>query len=108
MIIYNSRKWRIGLKLRSFKEISRTKLFSIVHFKENGEVYGSWYDLSFLRIDIDNMDIDCFALCKMCESPDIGEVGYGDEGWTVCQECGSVEQGYIYVNQRELEERGLA
>jgi hypothetical protein len=42
-------------------------------------------------------------ICAMCDSPDIGEVSAGDEGWTVCQDCGAIEQGYRYVTTEEFE-----
>lgn len=36
--------------------------------------------------------------CAECGSLDIGEVTAGDEGWTVCNDCQAIEQGYDYVN----------
>lgn len=47
------------------------------------------------------------GLCACCGSPEIGEVSMGDEGWTVCQECQAVEQGYVYISVKEAEERGI-
>lgn len=47
------------------------------------------------------------GLCAECGSSDIGEVRSGDEGWTVCQDCRAVEQGYEYVTVDEAERRGV-
>ena len=44
---------------------------------------------------------EVISLCKECQSPDIGEQHAGDEGWTVCDSCGSVEQGYVYIHESE-------
>ena len=35
--------------------------------------------------------------CAECGSFDIGEKTAGDEGWTICDSCGAIEQGYEYV-----------
>ena len=35
--------------------------------------------------------------CADCGSYDIREQFMGDEGWTICDDCGSVEGGYNYV-----------
>lgn len=45
--------------------------------------------------------------CAVCLSPECQEVGYGDEGWTVCPDCGSIEQGYLELTYEEAEARGL-
>lgn len=47
------------------------------------------------------------GLCTQCGSTEIGEVGVGDEGWTVCRDCNAVEQGYEYVTLEEAERRGI-
>ena len=36
--------------------------------------------------------------CAECGSFDIGEKFKGDEGWTICDDCNAIEQGYDYVN----------
>lgn len=46
-------------------------------------------------------------ICAECSSPEIREVGAGDEGWTVCPDCGSVEQGYEYITIEQAEKRGI-
>lgn len=45
--------------------------------------------------------------CAECMSSECGEVSAGDESWTVCRECRSVEQGYIYMTMEEAEKQGL-
>ena len=47
------------------------------------------------------------GLCAVCGSPEIGERCAGDEGWTVCDDCGSIEQGYEYITIEEAERRGI-
>jgi len=56
-----------------------------------------------LSIHVENWTLEVHRLCAQCNSADIGEVSWGNEGLTVCQSCGSVEQGYEYVNAREYE-----
>ena len=43
------------------------------------------------------------TLCKECDSDAVGGVSYGDEGWTVCDDCGAVEQGTYEVTLEEFE-----
>lgn len=49
--------------------------------------------------------LELVPICAHCGSEDIGEVGYGDEGWTVCQDCQTVEGGYKYITVEEYEKR---
>ena len=44
------------------------------------------------------------GICKECRSLNIGEQHCGDEGWTVCRDCQTVEGGYLYVTPEEAEE----
>ena len=37
-------------------------------------------------------------ICGHCSSFDIGEEFAGDEGWTVCRECNTIEGEDNYVN----------
>ena len=37
-------------------------------------------------------------VCAECESGNISEKCHGDEGWTICDDCGAIEQGYEYVS----------
>ena len=39
-------------------------------------------------------DVD---VCAECGSTEIGEKSVGDEGWTICDECNAIEQGYEQV-----------
>jgi hypothetical protein len=43
---------------------------------------------------VDKIDGLIFQVCKMCHSPECREEFAGDEGWTVCPDCRSIEQGY--------------
>lgn len=62
-----------------------------------------WWKLS---IYVEDATEASYAFCAECDSDEIGEVSAGDEGWTVCRACRSVEQGYVYRSKRELEARG--
>jgi hypothetical protein len=59
----------------------------------------------FGRISIYTVDLtaEVYPVCAECGSADVGEVSSGDEGWTVCQSCCSIEQGYRYVTYEEFE-----
>lgn len=59
-----------------------------------------WWRLSIL---IENRKDEVFPVCAECGSPDIGEVSAGDEGWTVCQSCQTIEGGYQYISADEYE-----
>ena len=47
---------------------------------------------------------EVIEVCAVCLSPDAHEVHAGDEGWTVCESCRSVEQGYCYIHESEVDE----
>lgn len=42
-------------------------------------------------------------VCAVCHSPEAKEVFVGDEGWTICPDCNSIEQGYVYLNEGDEE-----
>lgn len=65
------------------------------------------YILGCLSILIEDATAEVYRICAECGSDEIGEQSYGDEGWTVCQACRSVEQGYEYISKRQMEERGM-
>lgn len=73
------------------------------HFRIHRTEYSTHLVWGKLSIQIENWAIQCHAVCAECGSGEIGEVSSGDEGWTVCQSCQSVEQGYRYVNLKEYE-----
>lgn len=56
-----------------------------------------------LSVTLEDWQARIHPVCAQCRSSDVGERGYGDEGWTVCNSCESVEGGYVYVNLREYE-----
>lgn len=74
------------------------------HFKLHKNEIG--YHLVFGRFSaiIDNWTLEVHRICAECGSSDIREYYAGDEGWTICASCRSVEQGYEYVNLRKYEE----
>jgi transcription initiation factor TFIIIB Brf1 subunit/transcription initiation factor TFIIB len=40
-------------------------------------------------------------LCSWCDG-EVNEIHHGDEGWSVCSECGCVEGETYEVNEPEL------
>lgn len=56
-----------------------------------------------LSLSIEDVYAEVYPVCAECSSPDAREVSYGDEGWTVCPSCQSIEQGYRYVSALEYE-----
>jgi lysyl-tRNA synthetase class I len=70
-----------------------------LHRRENGR-HLVWGRLSIVVAD---GTAPVHPVCAQCGSIEAHEVGHGDEGWTVCPDCGSIEGGYRYVSKRELE-----
>lgn len=89
-------KWDIEVNLRAQHSWSHLRILRV-----NGYKHLVWGKLSIV---VENWTLEIHALCSQCNSPEIGEVSWGDEGLTVCQSCGSIEQGYDYVNLREYEQ----
>jgi len=75
---------------------------------EHGERYGHTTGFAFWWLDIENVSLKIHPLCSECNSPDIAEMHMGDEGWTVCRSCRSVEQGYVYVDLETYENALIA
>ena len=71
--------------------------------KSNGTQYGVVFGFAFFWLEIENWKLEIHPVCAQCGSVSINEVRAGDEGWTVCESCQSVEQGYEYVNLRTFE-----
>lgn len=44
--------------------------------------------------------IEDLTVCALCHGY-AREVFCGDEGWTVCADCQSVEQGYLHIHESE-------
>lgn len=72
------------------------------HFSRSYE-QGIHLVVGIFSLHIQDWTLEVHPLCAACDSPEIGEVGSGDESWTVCGSCRSIEQGYRYVNLREYE-----
>jgi hypothetical protein len=70
-----------------------------LHRKEAGRHF-VWGRLSVV---VEDGTAEVVPTCACCGSLEIGERFAGDEGWTVCSDCGAVEQGYRYVSRREAE-----
>ncbi len=60
-----------------------------------------------MQADVVGDEVEDIATCGECGSLDIGEVQAGDEGWTVCQGCQTIEGGYKYITEAEAQRRGL-
>ena len=52
--------------------------------------------------DYDKEVLTEIRFCKVCSSQSIGEKFYGDEGWTICEDCGTIEgeSKYLYQDER--------
>ena len=51
------------------------------------------------------MKIYAIQACKECDSTEVGEQSAGDESWTICRSCQSVEQGTYAVYEDDHGER---
>lgn len=63
-----------------------------------------WGKLSLI---VGQPHLELVSICAVCQSPECHEVSAGDEGWTVCPDCGSIEQGYEYMTLEQAELKGL-
>jgi len=78
--------------------LTKPRLYAFKHL--SGYWHFVWWKLSII---IENWALEQHAVCSQCNSSNIGEKSVGDEGWTVCSDCGSIEQGYKFVNLIEYE-----
>ena len=88
-------------------KISNGSLRPWGHFKVHRYAYHTHVVAGRVSLEYGRPGLEEVALCAQCGSPSIGEVSAGDEGWTVCRDCGSVEQGYERVTLEEAERRGI-
>jgi hypothetical protein len=93
-------RWDVTLSTTAKRAWTDLKVFRT----ESGGRHVAWGRLSLC---VDDGTAECVPTCAECGSDEIGEVSAGDEGWTVCQSCRSIEQGYTYISIREVESRGL-
>lgn len=70
----------------------------------SGEDYGVCFGFAWFWLELVNWALEVHPVCAECGSADIGEVSHGDEGWTICSACRSIEQGYRYVDLIRYEE----
>lgn len=75
------------------------------HFKIHNRAHiGVWHLVwGKLSIYVENATLPVYPTCGECGSTEIGEVSCGDEGWTVCPDCGTIEGEYIYLSSREID-----
>jgi len=88
-------------------EISNHARHKWSHFKIHD--YGTHKHLVWGRLAViyGRPDLEEVSFCACCESPECREIGCGDESWTVCPDCGAIEQGYLYLSVLEAEARGM-
>ena len=91
-------RFDVSLNLRS-----RRRWNTVYYRRDSTELRLVWGRVS---LHIEDWQAEVHPTCKQCGSADIAERSYGDEGWTVCDSCQSVEGGYVYVNKREYENCG--
>lgn len=75
----------------------------VLVFKQRGHSGYRHIVWGCISLVIENWTAPDYAVCAQCNSPEIGEKFVGDEGWTVCADCGAVEQGYKHLTKREYE-----
>jgi len=88
-------------------QLTNTARWGWTHFNKRKTETGwhlVWGKLSLL---VEDGTLEVFPVCAECGSSSIGEQGYGDEGWTVCEDCRSIEQGYEYISYREASKRDI-
>lgn len=84
-------------------EASLTSRHKWSHFKIHKRDMYSHLVWGKLSVIYGQPHLEEVAVCAVCGSGEIGEQGAGDEGWTVCQDCGAIEQGYNYITMEEYE-----
>lgn len=100
--------FRIELKLFNYiLEVSNGALRPWSYFKIHRHSLYKHLVWGRLSISFGQPHLEEIGLCAVCGSTEIGEQQAGDEGWTVCDDCGSVEQGYEYITVEEAEKRGV-
>lgn len=90
-------KWAVTFSTRARRPWSR-----IHSWRDRDTTCRMWVWGRF-SLELEDWTAEVYPICACCGSADIGEVSYGDEGWTVCQSCQAVEQGYDYVNLIQYE-----
>jgi len=92
-------QWDISIDLAALRDWNEFKVFKD---RSEGYFHLVWGRISIL---IENGELECIPTCAECGSEEIGEISSGDEGWTVCLSCRSVEQGYTYISRRAFDRR---
>lgn len=63
-------------------------------FNEHGYTMKAW----------EAPESEVIKVCACCMSPEIRQLSHGDESWSVCPECRSVEAGYKYIHESEQDD----
>ena len=92
----------IGRWVVSIHNHARRPWSRITSYTDRHTTLRAWYWGRFV-LELEDWTAEVYPVCAACGSPDVGERSCGDEGWTVCEACCSVEQGYRYVNLQEWE-----
>lgn len=93
-------KYDISVNLRAKRPWSHFKIHT--HSKDHYSKHLVWGKLSLQIEDAVSESAD-YSACKLCDSTEISFIPEGDEGLTICQDCGAVEQGYQYLSKRQWE-----
>lgn len=97
---------RIRTKFTFFNyiiDIGLTSLHNWTHFKIHRNEYSRHLVWGKLSIEVINWAIECHAVCGECGSISLKGIGAGDESWTVCESCQTVEGSVDYVNYVDAE-----
>jgi hypothetical protein len=92
--------YTIGKYIFEFGTYNRRKITEFKKYKYENETVWAWWKFHF---SITDWTLEIYSSCACCGSISIGELGCGDESWTVCKGCGAVEQGYKYLNLIDYE-----
>lgn len=87
-------RWDINISNRAKRSWTDFK-----RFKTDAGFHWVWGRLSLL---VEDGTAEVVACCAACGSDEVSEKSMGDEGWTVCDACCGVEQGYVYKSKREM------
>lgn len=74
------------------------------HLKKHVHEDGFHWVWGKLSLVVEDHTIECHPVCGLCDSPDLSNIHYEDEGWLICNDCRTVEGAIRYVNKRQLEQ----
>jgi hypothetical protein len=97
-MVVNIFNWCIELHFRARKPWTHFKIWGLQYNTRGRHIVWGRMSLHF-----ENVVEKCYPVCRECSSPDIGEKSAGDESFTVCDSCQTVEGGYAYISRAEYE-----